>query len=146
MLDLLPRIKDLMTWAALGPASFADEVGVARPVMSHILSARNKVSLEVVQKILARFPEVNPQWLLLGTAQMLRNVVTQPSAPTAEDEGALSQGAADQLAAKEDGAGKVQTESPTELTSSSRQVSVRKAIVKVLLFYSDGTFEDYNAS
>ncbi|GAA4505488.1 hypothetical protein GCM10023172_33420 [Hymenobacter ginsengisoli] len=39
--------------------------------MSHILSERNKPSLEVVQRIISAFPELSLPWLLSGTGDMV---------------------------------------------------------------------------
>ncbi|RSK34477.1 helix-turn-helix domain-containing protein [Hymenobacter metallilatus] len=67
---MLERIRQLLTARQLSPSQFADAVGVARPIISHILSGRNKPSLEVVQKILAAFPDLSVNWLLLGAGDM----------------------------------------------------------------------------
>ena len=55
----------------LTPTQFADAIGIARPIVSHILSGRNKPSLEVVQRILAAMPDLSMPWLLNGTGPML---------------------------------------------------------------------------
>ncbi|MBU3928200.1 MAG: helix-turn-helix domain-containing protein, partial [Bacteroidetes bacterium] len=51
----------------LSPAQFADEIGLKRSSLSHILSGRNNPSLDVIMKIKARYDEVNTDWLLFGT-------------------------------------------------------------------------------
>lgn len=43
-------------------SSFADFIGIPRPVMSHIIKFRNKPSLEIVQKIVAKFPMLGIEW------------------------------------------------------------------------------------
>ncbi|MCA8830643.1 helix-turn-helix domain-containing protein [Hymenobacter pini] len=67
---MLDRIRQLLTDRQLSSTQFADAIGVSRPVISHILSGRNKPSLEVVQKILSAFPDVSTTWLLNGTGAM----------------------------------------------------------------------------
>ena len=67
---MLDRIKHLLSTYKLSPAQFADTIGVSRPIVSHILSGRNKPSLEVVQKIVAAFPDLSLPWLLVGTGSM----------------------------------------------------------------------------
>ena len=57
----------------LSPSKFADAIGVQRSNISHILSGRNKPSLELVNKILDRFQEINADWLLLGKGEMMVN-------------------------------------------------------------------------
>lgn len=68
---MVDRIRDLLNWHKLTPTQFADAIQVGRPIISHILSGRNKASLDVVQRIVAAFPEVALPWLLSGTGPML---------------------------------------------------------------------------
>jgi transcriptional regulator with XRE-family HTH domain len=51
-------------------AQFAEEIGVQKSGISHIISGRNNPSLDFVQKILQRFPEVNMDWLIMGKGPM----------------------------------------------------------------------------
>ena len=50
----------------LSAAAFAEKLGVQRSGISHLLSGRNKPSLEFVMKLTATFPEVDLYWLLNG--------------------------------------------------------------------------------
>ncbi len=68
---MLDRIQELLTARELTSSQFADTIGVSRPVVSHILSGRNKPSLEVVQKIVAAFPDLSLPWLLNGEGPMV---------------------------------------------------------------------------
>lgn len=68
---MVERIRTLLETRQLTPTQFADLIGVARPIVSHILSGRNKASLEVVQRILAAMPELAMPWLLNGSGPML---------------------------------------------------------------------------
>jgi transcriptional regulator with XRE-family HTH domain len=54
-------------------AQFADEIGVQKSGVSHILSGRNNPSLDFVQKILTRFPELSSEWLIFGRGPMMLN-------------------------------------------------------------------------
>ncbi|WP_072053097.1 helix-turn-helix domain-containing protein [Hymenobacter terrenus] len=67
---MVERIRTLLETRQLTPTQFADVIGIARPIVSHILSGRNKPSLEVVQRILAAMPELSMPWLLNGTGPM----------------------------------------------------------------------------
>jgi transcriptional regulator with XRE-family HTH domain len=65
-------------------AQFADEIGVQKSGISHIISGRNNPSLDFVQKILQRFPEVNMDWLIMGKGPMfssdgIRTVQAEPT-------------------------------------------------------------------
>ncbi|PJJ60662.1 helix-turn-helix domain-containing protein [Hymenobacter chitinivorans] len=78
---MVERIRAILQARQLSPTQFADAIGVARPIVSHILSGRNKPSLEVVQKIIGAFPELSIAWLLTGTEPMV--AATEPvAAPT----------------------------------------------------------------
>lgn len=67
---MVERIRLLLETRQLTPTQFADAIGIARPIVSHILSGRNKPSLEVVQRILAAMPDLSMPWLLNGTGAM----------------------------------------------------------------------------
>ncbi|TPG61717.1 helix-turn-helix domain-containing protein [Hymenobacter nivis] len=80
---MVDRIRALLLARQLSPTQFADAIGVARPIVSHILSGRNKPSLEVVQKVLAAFPDLSMPWLLSGTGPMLAAVAANTAATAA---------------------------------------------------------------
>ncbi|MCC2546317.1 helix-turn-helix domain-containing protein [Hymenobacter sp. BT175] len=67
---MVERIREILQARQLTPTQFADTIGVARPIVSHILSGRNKPSLEVVQKIIGAFPDLSLPWLLNGQGTM----------------------------------------------------------------------------
>ena len=81
---MITRIRELLEARQLSPTQFADLIGVGRPVISHILSERNKPSLEVVQKIIGAFPDISLPWLLAGTGPMLAGAMTVPPIATLE--------------------------------------------------------------
>ena len=66
---IIARIKKVIEDHDLNAASFAEKIGVQRSGISHILSGRNKPSLEFLSKIQATFKEVEYDWLLLGNPQ-----------------------------------------------------------------------------
>ncbi|AYA36240.1 helix-turn-helix domain-containing protein [Hymenobacter oligotrophus] len=76
---MVDRIRQLLQARQLTSTQFADAIGVARPIVSHILSGRNKPSLEVVQKILLAFPDLSMAWLLNGHGPMLAMQATKSS-------------------------------------------------------------------
>lgn len=56
----------------LNAAQFADEIGVQRSSVSHILTGRNNASLDFLLKVLLRYPEIDTDWLLIGKGVMMR--------------------------------------------------------------------------
>ncbi|WP_460892664.1 helix-turn-helix domain-containing protein [Rufibacter soli] len=137
----MPRIKEILDWCGLGPAAFADEIGVARPVISHVVSARNKASLEVVQKILTRYPDLSPAWLLLGEGQMLKGLEQEPVVISGSD-GVSESPIEEEKAPKQ----KEKVQEGKKGSASLDQASSvdGKQLVKVILLYSDGSFENFS--
>jgi transcriptional regulator with XRE-family HTH domain len=70
---MIDRIQLILKVQNLTASRFADEIGVQRSSISHILSGRNMPSLDLVTKILKRFPEIEPDWLLNGRGSMMKN-------------------------------------------------------------------------
>ena len=60
------RIEMLMRCYNLSPSQFATKTGIQKASVSHILSGRNKPSLEVMLKIYDAFPAVDIKWLMTG--------------------------------------------------------------------------------
>ena len=77
---MVDRIRALLASRQLTPTQFADLIQVGRPIVSHILSGRNKASLDVVQRIMAAFPDVALPWLLSGTGPMLAGLTPSTAA------------------------------------------------------------------
>ena len=67
--EIVFRIKKLISDNELNAASFAEKIGVQRSGISHILSGRNKPSLEFLSKIQTTFDDVEFEWLLLGKSK-----------------------------------------------------------------------------
>lgn len=64
------RIYEVIQFLVLTPTAFADEIGIQRSGLSHILKGRNRPSLDMVQKIVARYPDINLTWLVNGTGNL----------------------------------------------------------------------------
>ncbi len=58
------KIKQILIEKNLTPSYFADEIGVQRSSISHILSGRNRPSFDIIQKIIRRFPELGYEWIM----------------------------------------------------------------------------------
>ncbi len=128
----------------MGPATFADEIGVARAVISHILSERNKASLEVVQKILARFSEISPEWLLLGQGEMLKRLdENRATEATSSIETLETQKSSEELHSAQRNE-KVQLPNSQIKGVKQQLASEERKVIKVILLYSDGKFESFD--
>ena len=64
--DINKRIVEILEMENLKPTQLADMIGVQRSSVSHILNGRNKPSLDFIIKLLQKFDNINPDWLLFG--------------------------------------------------------------------------------
>ena len=62
------RIKIILSTHGISASEFALELGIQRSAVSHLLSGRNKPSLDMLEKILKHYPRVNAHWLITGEA------------------------------------------------------------------------------
>ena len=66
ILDFTNRLKKILNYHQLTASLFADKIGVQRSSISHILSGRNKPSLDFILKVTNSFTDVDIYWLLNG--------------------------------------------------------------------------------
>lgn len=64
--EILERVKGLVNSNNLNATSFSQKIGFQRSGVSHILSGRNKPSLDFITKIYLNFDNVSLNWLLFG--------------------------------------------------------------------------------
>lgn len=122
---LIERLQLLMKENELTASSFADKIGVQRSSISHILSGRNKPSLDFIAKIEANFNEVSFHWLLTGEELPMPSPTASPqlsvaSKPTTQD-----------------------TPSAPEYQSMH---SSSKQLVDLIYVFSDGSFQRFHAN
>ena len=63
------RVKLIIKANNESSSSFADSIGIKRSNLSHVLSGRNKPSLDFLAKIIDNYPKVNASWLITGTTR-----------------------------------------------------------------------------
>ncbi len=71
---MIKRINKIIKEKNLSASQLATEVGVQRSSISHILSGRNRPSLDFVQKLLKAYPDLNPAWVLMGEGSIYKGV------------------------------------------------------------------------
>ena len=74
---MIDRINLIMRAKNITASQFADEINIQRSGMSHIMSGRNKPSLDFVMRVLNRYPEIDTNWLLFGKGEMYKSANTQ---------------------------------------------------------------------
>ena len=82
--SIVERIIALMEYYSLSPSAFADRIDVQRSSMSHLVSGRNKPSLDFIQKVLNQFIDINPTWLIMGTGPMKQLALFDDSGKVSE--------------------------------------------------------------
>ncbi|MFK8060236.1 MAG: helix-turn-helix domain-containing protein [Polaribacter sp.] len=108
--EFTSRLKKVMDFHQLSASMFADKVGVQRSSISHILSGRNKPSLDFILKVTSQFKDVDMYWLLNGTGTFPKNEKSSS------------------------------TSTPTFFESNTNG---GKKIQRIVVFYEDGTFEEF---
>lgn len=71
------RLKNWMESEGLKSSEFADTIGVNRATISHILSGRNKPSIDFFEKLLQAYPNLNANWLITGIGYMKAQIELQ---------------------------------------------------------------------
>ncbi len=112
--DFTDRLKKMMEHYQISASMFADKVGVQRSSISHILSGRNKPSLDFVLKVTAEFKDVDIKWLLNGIGVFPIAEVSAENSIT-----------------------------PTPSIFDLENNSHIKKIQRIVVFYADGTFDEY---
>lgn len=70
---MIDRISLILKAKNITPAQMADEIGVQRSGISHILNGRNKPSLDFVHKLIKRYPDISINWIMFGEGPMMIN-------------------------------------------------------------------------
>ncbi|WP_254880764.1 helix-turn-helix domain-containing protein [Segatella copri] len=93
------RIRQIMEDQKLNQQSFAQLIGKSTATLSNIFNDRTKPTLDIVDAIKKKFPQVNTEWLLFGTPPMYINKVEGGAAASSSGAsvGAGSMGTEDSL-------------------------------------------------
>ena len=145
------RIRQLMDAQHMNQQTFANYIGVNTASLSSIFTGRTSPTLNIVNAIKGKFPNVNTDWLLYGSGGMfnLPNVSSSGSAASSSpslfdsvimaDSQPLKNVQESQFPSDDKSqSGVVDTE---KNKTSKAIVQPSKHIVEVKIFYSDGTFE-----
>ena len=139
--DFVKRLETLLEYYNLNASSFADKIGVQRSSLSHLLSGRNKPSLDFILKILEVFPEVDLYWILNGKGSFPKtisnnNVIETP--PAILNSEPISGNLFSTIP-------ETKTITPTVEVKKIDQLpqSISNEVEKIVFFYKDGTFKEF---
>ena len=119
----IERFKELLADNNLSASALADEIDVQRSSISHILSGRNKPSLDFILKLVKKFPGINIYWLLNGAENKLKsnNTIKEEISTVEKTE-------------------EIKQELPFPINTIS---DGNKRIKHIVIFYEDATFDSY---
>ena len=154
------KLLDLMKNEGLKPSQLAEQLEINPAGISHILAGRNKPGFDLLQKILRRFPRINPDWLLLDSDKMYRD--EYPAASSARPD---SRTTAVQTAPLGSGNDPFAPAQPGGLPADEKRMQDKAAdghdgsaaqfpqalfgnanVKRVIVLYDDQTFESYTPS
>jgi transcriptional regulator with XRE-family HTH domain len=171
--DFKERLEKLFDFYELTPATFAEQIGVQRSSLSHLLSGRNKPSLDFILKIEASFEAVELNWLLHGKGNFPKNLQNEIGVDLPQSAPIASLFDAEKVIPEKDSKdllplseAKKPTEEPKiefkrtgdetiETASNQSKIDLEavstnlkqmntKKIIQVMFFYEDGTFEGFS--
>lgn len=119
------RLEEFLSAENISQSQFADSIGVARASISHILAGRNKPGYDFIENTMKRYPALNMEWLITGRGRMYKDELfgRETEIPAAREQTGPS------------------TPLPLPDIASSDQENPRR-ISRVIVFYSDNTFEE----
>jgi len=116
--EFADRLRKIMDHYQLSGSAFAERIQVQRSSISHLLSGRNKPSLDFVMRVVKQFDEVELYWLLNGKGTFPNKSIEADKRPAAENREA-------------------------RVSNSPAPAADKKEIERIVVFYSDGSFKSY---
>jgi predicted transcriptional regulator len=142
--DFVKRLETIFEYYGLTASFFADKINVQRSSISHLLSGRNKPSLDFILKVIENFPEVELLWLLNGKGTFPKGengseekTVISANEKVVQENNLFSN---DITAAKKNA--ELSTTIPI-IQSEEKSVHSDSKIERIVVFYTDGTFKNY---
>ncbi len=132
--DFTKRLQKLLDYYNLSASGLASKIGIQRSTISHVISGRNKPSLDFVMKLLNNFDELSIEWLIDGKGVFPKESInsnTTPPLPYSTSKNIKEQIDVDKS--------KEEITSDLELKKNPKE----KIIEKVIIFYKDGSFQSY---
>lgn len=155
--DFVKRLEIIFEYYGLTASSFADKISVQRSSISHLLSGRNKPSLDFILKVMESFPEVELLWLLNGKGNFPKgeysNSEIMNSSPIQKIENEQEINSPDlfseNIVTSENEKNPIfennsKKYSNTEVFNTAiNPLNINSDIEQIVVFYKDGTFKTY---
>lgn len=132
----IARLQKIMNYYEINASTLADSLGVLRSSISHLLSERNKPSLDFVLKITEKYPEIDLYWLLYGKGSFPKEE------PREEPKEKLPPKKVTPIAPPEIPFPPIEPpqEKPIEKNVPLKDIP-KKGVQKIIFFYKDNSFE-----
>ena len=145
---MIDRINMLLKAKNITVSQFSQAIKIQRSGMSHILSGRNKPSLDFVLRVLKRYPEINPSWFLMGEGEMYISdkIDTQTTMFPSQLEIDDTKEIIDVDEHKQEPINNELIDSQNRYLDNENITMGRtntKKIEKIIVLYSDNTFDEY---
>ncbi|QYJ67904.1 helix-turn-helix domain-containing protein [Flavobacterium litorale] len=141
--DFIKRLELILEYYAMSASVFADKLGVQRSGVSHLLSGRNKPSLDFVLKLVDCFPEVDLYWLLNGKGSFPKKEVSQNSStptPSITSNKPYAESLFDVEGNKNNNSSEADSFVKDGISNNNTDIE------RIVIFYKDGTFKNYISS
>lgn len=122
-------------------AQLAEEIGVQPSGISHILSGRNKPSLDFVLKMLEKYPCLSTEWFLFGKGNMYKDESMQKLFEDSID----SEESTDKVVNQPVEESGIKTVDSNSRNSGSYEDSSKQKVEKIVWFYADSSFREYKS-
>ncbi|MBT3383955.1 MAG: helix-turn-helix transcriptional regulator [Prolixibacteraceae bacterium] len=136
------RIRKFIDYKGVTPGELALKLDVQRSNISHVLNGRNKPGASFIEKLLTEFPDLNARWLLIGSGEMVTSKKDKVKELFDKEDFVLENNVGKEPA----GAlikDKVNEIHDIELKNEPILKANDKVIDKIVIFYKDRTFRDY---
>jgi transcriptional regulator with XRE-family HTH domain len=151
--DFIKRLEIILDYYGLNASAFADKIGVQRSSLSHLLSGRNKPSLDFILKILDVFPEVDLYWVLNGKGTFPKSeLISDPimATPTFNNQNIEIKMEKTTELLSEDLTNQknlIEKNLDTHFLNTQNPVFQNKTseIDRIVIFYKNGTFKTYSS-
>ena len=132
--DFGERLQIILDYYGISATDFSNQISVNRSTISHLLSGRNKPSLDFVMKVLGKFPDVELYWILNGKgtfpAGKTKNVPISHSEENTPKSSTLL---------KPQEKSHKQASMPSEIIKNLSNEDIEQ----IIIFYKDGSFKSY---
>lgn len=141
--DFIKRLEIILDYYSLNASSFADKIGVQRSSMSHLLSGRNKPSLDFILKIDDFFLDVDLYWILNGKGSFPKNsdVIEDTNTSIQNFDASAPVDLFSQISPSEEK--ELVLEKTKQIKRTSENLNSDE-IEKIVFFYKNGTFKTYD--